>query len=96
MSHGEADESDPAALPSVDFETFVVSLSHGALVHLGDAPDPSGVKHAPELPLARQAIDLLALLESKTRGNLTGSEERLLAQVLHDLRLRYVEVSRGA
>jgi hypothetical protein len=47
------------------------------------------------LPMARQTIDLLALLEKKTRGNLSGEEERLLEQVLCDLRMRYVEVSKS-
>ncbi len=81
-------------LPRIDFSTFVLSLSHSALVHLGDAPNP--VDGAPDqnLPMARQTIDLLSLLEQKTQGNLTGEEERVLQQVLYDLRLRYVEVSR--
>jgi hypothetical protein len=82
-------------LPRIDFATFVLSLSHGALVHLGDAPDPSGVKSPPDLELARQTIDLLSLMEEKTRGNLTGEEERVLANILADLRLRFVEVSKS-
>lgn len=86
--------SDEADLPAIDFTTFVVSLSHSALVHLGDAPHPDGNK-AVELPLARQTIDLLALLQEKTQGNLTGAEERVLTQALYDLRLRYVEVSKS-
>jgi len=48
------------------------------------------------LPLARQTIDLLAMLDEKTKGNLTGDEERMLAQILFDLRMRYVEVSKGS
>jgi hypothetical protein len=80
-------------LPAIDFSTFVLSLSHSALVHLGDAPLPDG-KHEPNLPLARQTIDLLAILQDKTKNNLTGEEERLLDQALFDLRLRFVEVSR--
>ena len=81
-------------LPAVDFSTFVMSLTHSALVHLGDAPDPEGVRGV-HLPLARQTIDLLALLQEKTKNNLQGPEERLLEQALYDLRLRYVEVSRA-
>lgn len=81
-------------LPSIDFATFVLSLSHSALVHLGDAPDPSGHKSAPDLEMARQTIDLLSLLEEKTHGNLTGEEERMLSAALYDLRLRFVEVSK--
>jgi hypothetical protein len=81
-------------LPAVDFSTFVMSLTHSALVHLGDAPDPAGARGS-HLPMARQTIDLLALLQEKTRNNLQGPEERLLEQALYDLRLRYVEVSRS-
>jgi hypothetical protein len=93
-SAGEIDAAADAAFPAVDFSTFVLSLAHSALVHLGVAPDPAtGKEHPPSLPLARQTIDLVSLLADKTKGNLTGEEERLLEQLLYDLRLRYVEVS---
>jgi hypothetical protein len=82
------------ALPTIDFATFVLSLSHSALMHLGEAPDPETDEVATNLTLAKQNIDLLALLEDKTKGNLTGDEERLLAQVLFDLRMRFVERSK--
>ena len=83
-------------LPSIDFTTLVLSLSQTALVQLGDAPDPNTPEAKPErhLPLARQTIDLLGVLQEKTKGNLTGQEERLLDQVLYDLRLRFVEHSK--
>jgi len=86
--------SEDSALPTIDFATFILSLSHSALMHLGEAPDPDGNKVATNLPLAKQNIDLLGLMEEKTKGNLTGDEERLLAQVLFDLRMRYVERSK--
>jgi hypothetical protein len=78
-------------LPRVDFSTFVLSLSHSALMHLGEAPHPDTGKLEKSLPLARQTIDLIALLEDKTKGNLSGEEERLVGQILYDLRIRYVE-----
>jgi hypothetical protein len=81
-------------LPSIDFSTLVLSLSQTALVHLGDAPHPEGEEAKSDLPLARQTIDMLGMLQEKTKGNLTGSEERLLDQVLYDLRLRFVEHSK--
>jgi hypothetical protein len=90
-----AEQDDAGAgLPAIDFATFVLSLSHSALVHLGDAPDPEG-KRSVNLPLARQTIDLLTLLQTKTHGNLTGPEERILEQALYDLRVRFVEVSKA-
>jgi hypothetical protein len=87
------DESDE--LPHIDFATFVLSLSHSGFVHLGDVPEPGGTRSPVNLEMARQTIDLLALLEEKTRGNLTGEEERMLSAALYDLRLRFVEVRRG-
>lgn len=84
------------ALPGIDFATFVMSLSHSAVLHLGEAPHPETNKFETNLPLARQTIDLLGVLEEKTKGNLTGDEERLLTQVLFDLRMRFVEVQKKA
>lgn len=82
-------------MPAIDFSTFVLSLSHSALVHLGDAPDPTGAPATVSLPLARQTIDLLGLLQEKTKGNLTGAEEHMMDQVVYELRMRFVEVSKG-
>ena len=82
-------------LPDIDFETFIISLEHSALLNLGDAPSLGGVTGGVNLPMARQTIDILALLQEKTRGNLTGKEEHLLDQTLYELRLRYVEVAKG-
>ncbi len=80
-------------LPQVDFSTLVLSLSHSAFVHMGDAPSPDGEARSTNLVLARQTIDILSMLGEKTKGNLTGQEERLLEQVLYELRIRFVEVS---
>ena len=88
--------SDHETLPHIDFATFVLSLSHSALMHLGEVPDPDTNATHVNLALAKQNIDILGLLEEKTKGNLTGDEERLLAQVLFDLRMRYVERSKTA
>jgi len=96
--HGESGErsaSQPDDLPAVDFTTFVLSLSHSARVHLGDAPDPATGKSDVDLPMARHSIDLLGMLQEKTHGNLTGAEEQVLTQELHDLRIRFVEVSQS-
>jgi hypothetical protein len=81
-------------LPHFDFSTFILSLSHSALMHLGEAPHPETGEIEKNLPLARQTIDLIAMLEDKTKGNLSGDEERLVAQILYDLRMRYVELSK--
>lgn len=87
-----ADEKKPAG---IDFTTFVLSLGSSAFVHLGDAPHPETQKPEPDLLLAKQTIDLLGMLQEKTRGNLSPDEERFLQTLLSDLRLRYVAKSAG-
>jgi hypothetical protein len=87
--------ADPHELPTLDFATFVLGLIGTAYVHLGDSPNLEGQPER-NLTMARQDIDLLGLLQEKTKGNLTGDEERLLEQALCDLRMRYVEVTRGS
>jgi hypothetical protein len=89
-----AEGADVEGLPTLDFTTFILSLSHSALLHLGETPHPETNAVEKTLPLARQTIDLLGLLEEKTKGNLTGDEERLITQILFDLRMRYLELSK--
>ena len=102
---GEDEEATPeageqpagGALPTVDFSSLCLSLGTSTLYHLGVAGDPeTGAKApAPSLPLARQTIDILEMLQVKTRGNLEAEETRLLEGLLFELRVRFVEV-RGA
>jgi len=96
--HQEAGETpeaekrkEPAALPEINFATFVVSLSSSALIHLGMAPDPMTGEQKKDLSIAKQTIDMLAMLQEKTRGNLTEDEAQLMESMLYDLRLRYVD-----
>ena len=78
----------------LSFTTFVVSLASSAAIHFGDLPDPAtGEPAEVNLEGAAQMIDILALLEEKTRGNLTMEERQVLEQVLYELRLRFVEAS---
>jgi hypothetical protein len=81
-------------MPDLSFTAFVVSLASSAAIHFGDMPSPdTGVRTAPNLEGASQMIDILSLLEQKTRGNLTAEERQILEQVLYELRVRFVEVS---
>ncbi|MBK8252831.1 MAG: DUF1844 domain-containing protein [Polyangiaceae bacterium] len=89
MSSGKVNVAD---WPKLDFTTFVVSLRQSAMVHLGDAPGPEGSSEQ-DLELAWQDIELLALLHEKTKGNLTGEEERILDEALDEMRERFEEVS---
>jgi len=83
-----------AELPEINFATFVISLSSSVLIHLGLVPDPLEGETRKELPLAKQTIDILAMLKDKTKGNLTPEEGELMEHLLFDLRMRYVEQSR--
>lgn len=78
-------------LPKITFSTFIFSLNSSALFHLGMVPDPTTGKTEKNLPLAKQSIDILGMLDEKTKGNLTSDEEKLLRHILHDLRLMYVK-----
>ena len=82
-------------LSAIDFSTFVLSLSTSALFHLGLIPDAqSGKPGERNLPLARQTIDILEILETKTRGNLDPEEAKLLESLLFEIRMRFVEANR--
>ena len=87
---------EPTDEPALSFAAFVLSLASTAAIHFGDLPDPvSGDRTEPNLDGAAQMIEILTLLEQKTRGNLTAEERQLLEQVLYELRLRFVEASGG-
>jgi hypothetical protein len=82
--------------PQVSFVAFIFSLASNAAVHFGDLPDPLTNETRPaDLEAAAQLIEIIAMLEEKTRGNLTAEERQLLDQVLYELRMRYVEAKKG-
>jgi hypothetical protein len=81
----------PEAGPAIDFHTFVLSLGSSALLHLGELERPGAGAVEKDLPMAKNTIDILAMLQDKTRGNVTPEEAKLLESLLYDLRLRYVE-----
>jgi hypothetical protein len=81
----------PSPMPELTFSAFVYSLSTSVLVHLGEIPEPVTEKMEKNLPLAKQTIDILGILQEKTKGNLTPDEENLLNGFLYDLRMRYVK-----
>ena len=73
----------------------MLSLAHPAAIHFGDIPDPvTGEKIDVNLAAAQQMIDILSMMEQKTRGNLSAEERQLLEQVIFELRLRFVEASK--
>ena len=83
-------------MADLNFTSFVISLATTAAIHFGDLVDPAtGTQPEPNLDAAAQMIDILSLLEEKTRGNLTPEERQVLEQVLYELRLRFVQAKNG-
>jgi len=93
----EAPESrqDTGSFHDLDFSTFVLSLASSAQVNLGAMPHPETNQTAQNFPAAKQMIDILAMLQIKTKGNLTEAEEALIEQVLFSLRIHYVRTVEG-
>ncbi|MBN2344158.1 MAG: DUF1844 domain-containing protein [Deltaproteobacteria bacterium] len=83
----ESDDSDPEF--PIDFNTFILSLSSSAAFHLGLTPHPEKNNCCTNLPMAQQTIDILHLLQEKTKNNLTGEEERLLEDIIDNLQRKY-------
>ena len=85
-----------SASEEISFTHFILSLTTQALMHLGELPDPFTNERHNEPALAKQTIDLIAMLQEKTRGNLVPDEDRMMAEVLYDLRMRYVKATGGS
>lgn len=88
---GQDKSADPASLPTLNFATFIFSLNSSALVQLGMIEDPMTGEKTKNLPLAKQTIDIISMLEEKTRGNLDADEAAMLKNILYDLRILYVK-----
>ena len=85
------EEDEASYMPEVNFTNFVISLSTTALFHLGDFQDPASQKVEMNLAAAKELIDTLTMLRSKTLGNLDEKEKNLLEGVLYELQMRYVK-----
>jgi Domain of unknown function (DUF1844) len=100
----QAADAKPAAVPQrptpdrepleITLSTFVMSLSTQALMCLGEIPNPLTDKMETDLDAVREFIDILSMLQEKTRGNVDAAEARLFEKVLYDLRMRFVEKAR--
>jgi len=90
MSDNTNDSTTKKTLPKIDFSTFINSIAASALVNLGLMQDSDG-ESGKNLSLAKQTIDILGIIEEKTKNNLTDDEKNLLINLLHDLRLAYVK-----
>ena len=86
-------EAEAPPLPEVNFNSLVFSLSSSALLHFGEIADPNTGGKKKDLPLAKHAIDTIAMLKDKTKGNLTDEENKFLDVILTDLRWRSVKAA---
>jgi hypothetical protein len=83
-------ESDTPEIPPIDFSTLILSLSTSALYQMGLVDGPEGApREAPDLMLARQAIDTLKMIRTKTEGNLDEAELKLIDSLLYELHSRF-------
>ncbi|MBC2694740.1 MAG: DUF1844 domain-containing protein [Desulfobacteraceae bacterium] len=90
-SKQEAKDEFQTPLPEINFATFIFSLNASALLHLGVMEDPVTGKKVKNLSIGKQTIDILGMIEEKTKGNLSKEEENLLKNILYDLRIIYVK-----
>ncbi len=89
----KTDDQAYPPLPEVNFSTFIISLSTEVLFHLGEIAHPGTGERQKNLPLAKHAIDTLAMLQEKSKGNLTEEEQKLLESMLYDLRMCFIRAS---
>ena len=86
----KTEKQGSAPLPEINFAAFIHSLSISAMFHIGEIPNPETGKTEKNLPIAKQSIDIIEMLKEKTKGNLASDEEKLLDNLLYDLRMKYV------
>ena len=92
VRYGSGHMADQTMAPApVDFSTHVMSLASTALIALGKMPAPDGQALPVDLETARHLIDVLAMLETKTKGNLDETETKLLASLVYDLHIAFVD-----
>jgi Domain of unknown function (DUF1844) len=84
-------ETDASPLPEINFASFIFSLSTTAMYHFGDFPDPVTKESQRNLPAAKQTIDILSILKTKTEGNLDEQEKQMLDGILYELRMRFIK-----
>jgi hypothetical protein len=77
--------------PPINFTNFVLSLSTSALFHFGDFPDPATGSTQKDLSAAKQTIDMLDMINEKTKGNLDEQENNLIRGVMYELKMRYIK-----
>jgi len=86
------DNQDKPPLPPASLEALIYMLATSAMINLGLVPNPVDQKVEKNVKAAQHSIDLLNILREKTRGNLTPQEEKLLEDILYDLRMKFIKI----
>ncbi len=86
-----SNEEGKCVMPEVTFSAFIMSLNTSVLYHLGEIADPASGQTTVDVDLARHGIDTLALIQEKTKGNLTEDEEEMIKTILYDVKIRFVK-----
>ena len=94
-NHGHANDQGSAASNEISFSSLIISLGTSAMIHLGVMEDPNTKKIEKHVELAREEIDLISMLQEKTKGNLTDQEAKVTEQVLYELRVKFVETTKS-
>lgn len=89
--HEMKPEPRDESIPKIDFPTLVMSFASASMISMGLVPDPVTGEVQKDLLIAQQNIDVISLLREKTKGNVTPEEERLMEQILYELRMHYIE-----
>lgn len=90
---GQAQAAQPAT-DKIDFVSLLFTYVHTALIYLGEVEDPVQKTTSENIEGARQMIDILELMQQKTRGNLSAEETQYLESALYDLRMRFMKKSK--
>ncbi len=91
---GTRETPSPPLRPEISFSSFILGLTTQALMYMGEIPPAPDQPKQTDLSAAQQMIEVLAMLQQKTAGNLEASEEAMLGNALFDLRMRYVELAK--
>jgi len=95
MKDGQSGQAPREPMPKIDFSSFILSIYSSGLVQLGKVEDPSSGQKSVNLDMAKHTIDMTAMLQEKTHGNLTADEENLVKALLSELRMAYVEAKKS-
>jgi len=90
------DKNGKCVMPDLTFSGFILSLNTSALYHMGELAHPETGEHVVDLELAKQTIDMLVLLQEKTRGNLDKDEDELMTKIVYELKMHFVKVAHGS